>query len=260
MNTQSIILLPGWGLENQVWSPLEEKLGKHYNLYFVEWHDINTITDFKQRAAHLIEIEKLSSFFLLGCSLGSIVALEIARSFPEQVKGIVMLGGTSRFTVEAATGYTNGWPSRIVERMKSNMRRDLRKTLISFYTSMFSKNEIENGELDQFLSLRINQSQENNLESLLIGLDYLNQMDLRNDLEKISSPMLLIHGEEDKVCPKTAVDYILQQMNGNAVLKTLPGTGHLPFLSKPEKCVEWIQMFIAENSLAKGEGRGTYDK
>ncbi|HHY73278.1 MAG TPA: alpha/beta fold hydrolase [Bacillus bacterium] len=252
MKRGSIILLPGWGLNNQVWSPLQEELEKHYSLYFVDWHDIHTITDFKKRVADLIELEKLVSFFLLGCSLGSIVALEIAHSYRERAKGVVMLGGTSRFTVDPSSGYTYGWTSRIVERMKSNMRQEIRKTLVSFYTSMFSKSEIENGALDRFLSLGINQSPEENPESLLIGLDYLIQMDLRNDLHNISSPILLIHGEEDKVCPRTAADYIFQQMDGNAVLETLPFTGHLPFFTQTEECLSWIQTFVTENSLVKG--------
>lgn len=251
MNTESIILLPGWGLDQQIWSPLQSELEKQYQLYFINWQGIHKISDFKQRVSDLIAEEKLQSFFLLGCSLGSIVALDIALNYPKEVLGIILLGGTSRFTIDPENGYDSGWPARIVERMKKNIKRDRRKTLLSFYKSMFSESEITKGELEKFLSLGGYKIHEDDEESLVLGLDYLNQMDCRSELVKILSPLLLIHGEEDQVCPRTAAAYILKQLSGNTVLKTLPFTGHLPFITQTEKCNEWIQTFIAA-SLQSG--------
>lgn len=244
MSTASLIMLPGWGLDSQIWSPIKEELAAQHHLYFVDWHDIHTIADFKERVIHLLKWEKLESYFLLGSSLGSVVALEIAHTYPKQVKGVVMLGGTSRFTVDPSGDYDYGWRARIVERMKSNVKQEMKKTLTSFYTSMFSKSELEAGELARFLSLGVNRNREDNLDSLVIGLDYLIQMDLRKELKNISSPILLIHGEEDKVCPRTAVEYIFYQTKGNADLKILPNTGHLPFFTRPQECLGWIQKFI----------------
>lgn len=246
MNNQALIILPGWGLESNVWSFLQKDLSKQHELYFVDWHGIRTITEFKERVIDLIEKHRLKSYILLGCSLGSLVALEIASTYPSQVKGVIMLGGTSCFTAKPSDGYDSGWSTRIVERMKLNLGRAMRKTLLAFYTSMFSESELENRELECFLSSGTTEFWEKDIDSLLIGLDYLINMDLRNELKNILSPILLIHGEEDKICPRTAAQFNALQLKEKAALKTLPKTGHLPLFTQPEECLGYIQKFIRE--------------
>ena len=46
------------------------------------------------------------------------------------------------------------------------------------------------------------------IDSLALGLDYLIQKDLRNKLIDINIPLLMIHGEEDSICPLEAALYI----------------------------------------------------
>lgn len=80
--------------------------------------------------------------------------------------------------------------------------------------------------------------------SLLIGLDYLIQADVRKEINHIIAPMLLLHGEEDQICPLAAVEYIRSKMTYKTRLISLAHTGHIPFFTNPIQCYDSIKEFV----------------
>lgn len=81
------------------------------------------------------------------------------------------------------------------------------------------------------------------INNLQAGLSYLMEQDLRKELAKVDIPCLIIHGAEDKICPPSAAQYLLQHLP-QAQLRLLHATGHVPFITQ-EKYVkdlvmEWI--------------------
>jgi pimeloyl-[acyl-carrier protein] methyl ester esterase len=246
MEKKHLIMLPGWGMEAAVWSPLQEALADDFSLLFVEWNGIKTTSCFKERVLQLITERSPESFALAGWSLGSLVALDIASTYSAQASHLILFAGTSRFTVDEATHYENGWQRKIIERMKRQLVRDKEKTLVSFYESMFSSCEREQGELTRFLDTINKNFKGDDIDSLLIGLDYLIETDFREKVEQITSPLLMIHGEEDTICPSSASQYMVNRVGEKATLQLMPGTGHVPFFTKPQECSGWIKEFIGE--------------
>ncbi|HJV45923.1 MAG TPA: alpha/beta hydrolase [Bacillota bacterium] len=243
MKPNPILLLPGWGMEASIWFPLQRKLGSEFLFTCIEWDGISTIADFNERVEEWIR-EQHSPFILLGWSLGSLVALDIASTFPSQVSHLILFAGTSRFTIHETDLYKEGWNPRIIEKMKCKLVRDKERTLSSFYDSMFTPAEQEQGWLEQFIHLKNKHFNEDTVESLTIGLDYLIQMDFREKIQAIECPMLLIHGEEDTICPITASQYIARHAKSQVMVKSLPGVGHLPFFSRAQECVGWMKDFV----------------
>lgn len=47
----------------------------------------------------------------------------------------------------------------------------------------------------------IKEFQGDSTESLQTGLDYLMRADMRERLKDVNVPMLLLHGEQDSICP-----------------------------------------------------------
>jgi pimeloyl-[acyl-carrier protein] methyl ester esterase len=237
MNKQKhIVLIPGWGMRGTIWSPLVEQLKPSFSIDCVEWDGVETMADFKQKAVQLVEETGLSSFIPIGWSLGALIALELALSFPEKIDRLVLIGGTSRFT--KGDGYDAGWERRVVDRMKRQLVRNREQTLSSFFASLLCEQE-QDKALD-FERHFHNTDQ----QGLLVGLDYLMTVDVRFALHEITAPILLIHGEEDTICPPSASRYIFEQTRNHAVLKLLPKTGHVPFLTKTDECAQLIQSFV----------------
>ncbi|MDE3839176.1 pimeloyl-BioC--CoA transferase [Bacillus methanolicus] len=236
MNKQKhIVFIPGWGMRGTIWSSLSERLKKSFSIYYVEWDGVETIADFKQKAVQLVEENRLSTFIPIGWSLGALITLELAISIPEKIDRLVLVSGTSRFI--KGDGYDAGWERRVVERMKRQLVRNCKQTLSSFFASLFCEEEQDKVlDFDQHFH-------NTELQELLVGLDYLMTADVRFALHEISAPLLLIHGEEDTICPPAASHYIVEQTHDNAILKLLPKTAHVPFLTKTDECSRLIESF-----------------
>ncbi|MCF6094286.1 alpha/beta hydrolase [Microaerobacter geothermalis] len=247
MNKPQIIMLPGWGMEASVWGLFQDKLSKYFDLSFIEWRGVSSLTCFRERVIQQIETkieaENKSSLILLGWSLGSLVAFEIATRYPSIINRLIILGGTSRFIKDESEQYHVGWHRRMVERMKFQLQRDKQKCLSAFYQSMFSSGEQERGDHERFLRIVKEKFCGDDTTSLLVGLDYLIQIDLRDKLKLIQAPLLLIHGEDDRICPVSAVQHISGVVKGSEI-KILSGVGHVPFFTSVDECFVTIREFV----------------
>lgn len=248
MKRTPLIMLPGWGMDKYVWMLMQNTLENFFELFYVDWRGICSVSCFKDRVVQLVTTKKMSSFSLLGWSLGSLVALDIMSEYQLQVKYGILIGATSRFTTDGADGYNAGWPQKIVERMKFQLKRKKEKTLLDFYTAMFSSTEKASGFDRNFLQLVKKKFYGDEILSLSIGLDYLIQMDFREKLSVIKSPLLLIHGDQDQISPLSASEFVYKKVLKEAHFKILPGVGHMPFFTNPDKCLTYIKCFIKEGN------------
>lgn len=240
-----LIMLPGWGMKSFVWNNLNKFLSKDFELIFIEWDNILSLNEYKERVIKVIEQQQISSFSLLGWSLGSLVAQHIASDNLWNIKNLILIGGTSSFVQHKEDGYDMGWNKRIVERMKSQLYKNPQKTLYNFYNSMFSREEKLKGYNNQFLEMTEDKIENNSIDSLALGLDYLIQKDLRTKLSNITIPTLLIHGDEDSICPLAASLYI-KKIISNSNIEIINEAGHIPFFTNPSDCYSAICEFTTK--------------
>ncbi|WP_410983727.1 alpha/beta fold hydrolase [Bacillus cereus] len=231
MKQPELIFIPGWGMEKQVWDSLLPYF-QEYSVQHVEWRGVKERTDF---AGRVEEAAQGKDVILIGWSLGALAALQVCDRI--QTKGLILIGGTAKFTVDET--YECGWQLPFVERMKRSLLKRKEDTLKRFYKSMFVKQEIKDSE--QFESI-VAHFQGDSIESLQLGLDYLIEMDMRSQLKQVKMPMLLIHGEQDAICPLSAARYI--QENTNGALKVISGAGHVLCVTNFEYCANEMIQFI----------------
>jgi pimeloyl-[acyl-carrier protein] methyl ester esterase len=157
-----------------------------------------------------------------------------------------LIGCTSSFIQHKENGYNIGWNKKIVERMKSQLYKKPQETLYTFYDAMFSKKEKQKSFNNKFLQIVRNNDKNQSIDSLALGLDYLIQKDLRTNLSDITIPILLIHGEEDNICPLEGAAYIKNKtMHSN--LEIIKHAGHIPFCTNPNTCYNIISNFTIKN-------------
>jgi len=68
------------------------------------------------------------------------------------------------------------------------------------------------------------------IRALAEGLDILSAADLRAELKEVRQPVLVLHGDRDRLVPSGAAEYLRDALP-DAQLKCMPGAGHAPFLS-----------------------------
>ena len=69
------------------------------------------------------------------------------------------------------------------------------------------------------------------------------EIDIRNDLHRITQPTLILHGEADAVVP-VAEAYRLVNSLPNAKLVVLKGAGHVPTMTSPLEVAQEITNFF----------------
>lgn len=248
MNKSYLIMLPGWSMNSFVWNKIKEFLLKDFELIYIEWDNILSLDEFKERVVKTIQQKEISTFSMLGWSLGSLVAQDIACDNLWDIKHLILIGGTSSFVQHKEDNYNIGWNKRIVERMKSQLYKKPQETLYNFYEAMFSKEEKQNGYYNEFLEM-VNASLETqSIDSLALGLDYLIEKDLRKKMLNLKIPLLLIHGEEDTICPLDSAKFIKNTLEDSSI-EVLKEAGHIPFFTQPHDCYKAISDFISNNTV-----------
>lgn len=246
MSKPYLIMLPGWGMKSFVWNKINEPLSKDFELIFIEWDNILSLDAFKEKVIKVIEQKQIYTFSILGWSLGSLVALDIASDNLWNIKNLVLVGCTSSFIQHKEDRYNIGWNRKIVERMKFKLYKKPQETLYNFYDSMFSNEEKCKDYNNEFLQTVKNNAENQPINSLSLGLDYLIQKDLRTKLPHITIPILIIQGEDDNICPLEGAVYI-KTMSKNSNIEIIKEAGHIPFFTNPNACYNIISKFTAKN-------------
>ncbi|MEN1934637.1 alpha/beta fold hydrolase [Paenibacillus sp. 102] len=231
MKQPRLIFIPGWGMEKQVWDSLLPYF-QEYSVLHVEWRGVKEISEYAER---VVEAAKGQEVILIGWSLGALASLQACDRV--RAKGMILIGGTAKFTV--GENYESGWKHSFVERMKRSLIKQKDSTLNRFYKSMFAKQEIKDSEQFEGIAERF---QGDSIESLQLGLKYLIEVDMRGRLKHVKMPILLLHGEQDAICPLSAARYI--QENTNGVLKVINGAGHALCVTNFEYCANEITQFV----------------
>nr|MCX3323872.1 alpha/beta hydrolase [Bacillus paranthracis] len=132
-----------------------------------------------------------------------------------------------------------GWNTLHVERLKKNLTRKKEDTLKRFYENMFTKDELKENKRFEDMIKRF---KGDSIQSLQLGLEYLIEADMREELKEINVPILLIHGEQDVICPWSAARSMAE--NETATLKIVSEAGHALCVTNFEYCGNEIIQFV----------------
>ena len=83
--------------------------------------------------------------------------------------------------------------------------------------------------------------------TLLRGLAWLRDTDLRARLATLDLPCLLLHGAHDGLVPLAAAQALADALP-HARLAVLPGAAHAPFLSDPDWFASQVQAFCEQTA------------
>jgi len=245
-NKKTIVIFSGWGTDIEVWAPLSEKLSESHNIEIIQWDQMIDGARLFERFTTIMSQAVGNGVDVIGWSMGALAIQGICQEFSHQINRIAFIDGTSKFTVDKPSGYLNGWKKTIVKRMIENLKVDKSDVMKQFHKNLFTKEEVESGFYEK-MEKGIERTIENcSAEELARGLNYLIEQDQRKGLPYIESPVLLIHGEKDLICPVGASEYIRDQVDG-AELVIVENSGHCPFFTEPTRIANLINDFFRKD-------------
>ena len=139
---------------------------------------------------------------VIGWSMGGIVALEMARKYPDLIQRLVIISGTARFS--AGNDEPPGVSASVLRAMALGLRRTPDKVLAAYYDQVHAPQDVSATETavhSQDIALL-------DRDELRQGLDYLQQTDVRKGLNQLAVPTLVVHGREDCIVPWQAGEWL----------------------------------------------------
>lgn len=242
--------LHGWGTTARVWNGLLPYLppAEHH---FVSWAGCRTPDDYREAVWNALQLAAIGTDHqymdnsvdvrIIGWSMGGMLALETADRWRQHYQDeprisnllthVVCIGSCTTFVDESNL---QGWPRRIVERMRRQLWRDPETVLQNFYQRLWTDEEelqrIVTDYLDQSLTEVVS-----DLQSLDAGLNYLMECDLNLEvwsrLAQSELPLLWLHGEQDAICIPPAEELLVPYKPLTYI--SFPQKGHALILSDP---------------------------
>jgi pimeloyl-ACP methyl ester carboxylesterase len=231
---QPLVLIAGLGASRMFWWKQTGPLSHSYRTITLDNRGIGdssrakasfTIADMADDVAALIKALDLGPTHVLGISMGGFIAATLSVRHPEQVRKLI-LSSTS------AGGATHVKPADDIIRLFLGADDlDIEASTRLIYTAITGPNYVQNHpeELDHFV--RNNIEKPLPLETYLYQLNAINRYSdgegVKDKLDQISIPTLVIHGDQDPLVPYPNGRYLADHIQG-ARLLTYPDVGHLP--------------------------------
>jgi pimeloyl-ACP methyl ester carboxylesterase len=231
-DSQKILLMVhGAGGSSRHWQPLLDRLGEeifsialdlpgHGASSGVALDSIAEVADFLNDFLNQLGIDRPICY--VGQSLGGLIGLQFALSYPERVESLVLMATAAKITLHPdflASALSGKW--------------DL-ATLSQSFASEVPK---------QVRDLVLNEFEQTRLPKDATDFMGVSRIDLSEAIASLTMPTLILVGDDDVIIsPRKAK--LLQKQIPEAHLVTIPGAGHYLQVEQPTKVAEEIEKFL----------------
>jgi pimeloyl-[acyl-carrier protein] methyl ester esterase len=233
-----LVLLHGWGMNAEVWSPLLPALNRRFRVHRLDLpgHGASDASvccaDARDWAARLLAAAPEQAIWA-GWSLGGTLALEAAALAPERVRALALVAATPRF-VQA-----DDWPCAMAQGQFSAFQAALRvdpdKALQRFQALQCQGDPAPRQLVRQLQG--VCRHARPDADALARGLEILASEDLRSLLTRLGQPLQWLLGERDQLLPRCLAD-ALAACSPRSRVTLLADACHLPFWSHRDQLVD----------------------
>jgi abhydrolase domain-containing protein 6 len=251
-----LILVHGWMSHARFWRDTMAMLAQNYDCIAVDLYGFG-FSDKKETADYSIETQAkrvlalatslgITTFFLMGHSMGGGIVLHMAAEHPERVQKVIDVSGVvtgkltpyTRRTLVAAVrmGYffpQMWWISRVGMRHWRWYKHIYVDNAVTY-----EKDIIPLGGEDVLMSIRPGSE-----ASTYHALNAIDQVELTSQLETIRVPALVIFGENDNTVPLSEGHYAHKHIPNSQII-VYDCCGHEPMIEKPDQFVLDVRAFL----------------
>ena len=249
-NGKPLLFLHGWTMSSRVWHYQVEWFAREYQVITLDLRGHGRSGSLKGSCNFISLTQDIISFIkglhlekltLIGWSLAVSLIVRLCHSHRLPVDSLVLVDGTPCFV--SREDFPHGLPSPQVKKMLKRIASNFPRALDDFHHLLLSPKEGEGENRDTVWDLLTN---ERYLPTWEIARDFLAALaheDLRSEITTITMPTLLMHGDQDKICPVGASRYMKEHL-ACAEIAVFPGAGHAPFLTQAEDFNQRLTSFL----------------
>jgi pimeloyl-ACP methyl ester carboxylesterase len=246
-----LMLLHGFAAEGAHYAPLMRRLRPHVSRLIVP--DLpghgGSAPPSSPLVPHELRKEIVAAFdqlideptALFGNSLGGLLALDYALSRPERVRRLILCSPVGAPTSDAELSallrlfQLGGYEDALAFVDRLFVRPTILRRLVAW------------GVLRKFADPK--------LQELLLGLRPTDMIDPA-ELGALRVPTLLIWGQEDRILPRSSLEFFRRHLPAHVQIEEPPAQSHTPYLEDPRGVASRILAFLGEDPAAAGAGVG----
>lgn len=244
MYTSNLVFLHGFPFDSSAWTPQIERFQNDYYTVAEDlrghgagktgpgpWMLDHFVNDLKES----LDQRDVEKAILCGVSMGGYIALHFYMRFPERIEALVLSN------TQAAGDSNEGKDKRFATLQK------IQQEGLKDFADQFSKSVLcvktlnTNPHLQKKIEAMILQQKPENLAFILGAL--VARKDLTSELAKITCPVLVITGSEDKIISPEATEMLAKSIP-RAHFEKIEGAGHLPNLERPDEFNRILNQFL----------------
>ena len=216
---QTLLFIHGFATGPAVWQKQIQAFSKVYNI----------ITEPDQ-------IDCFDSLFVVGWSLGGWKAIEIGTQHPQKVKGLVLVSAFAKYL--KSDDYPYGTSAALLRKLERKFIANYKTGLHYFYDLVFRTKQ---------LHYLIDALPSPATDEIKRWFEKLKNEDKRETLAKLNLPVLLIHGDQDRISP-VGNSKFMQARIPQAKLCILNGVGHAPMFEASAIFNSHLRKFIESHA------------
>lgn len=238
-----VVLIMGLSFTLEMWFRVLPALASSYRVILFDNRGMGrsnvprgpySIRQMARDTTAVMDAAGVNSAHLIGASMGGIIAQELALSFPQRVRSLV-LGCTTH------GGFLSRWPdlSRRPRGLQWSKFERLERERVVIPMLYADTTPIERIEEDIHLRCQCLWSSQgffNQLAAILLWTSY-------RRLPRIRVPTLVAHGDQDRLIPAVNGRVIAKRIPG-ATFQTIENAGHVLTTDQPEVCADVMVEFL----------------
>jgi len=227
--SKNIVILHGWGSDLTKWSPFKKLLQQAgFKVYLPKLPNNKPMStdDFSLWLNQYLK--KLNKFSLIGHSFGGQIAVNYTAKYPRKVTQLILINSSA---IRNKLNFKRLFFLPFAKLGKLIFSLPLLKSLAAPAKKLLYKSAQESDYFKATLTMK---------QTMKI----ITQENQQSNLEKITTPTLILWGEQDKTTPLSQ-GKLTARLIKNSTLKIFPHATHgLPF-QKPQAVIKKILWFIS---------------
>lgn len=240
----ALVLVHGWGLNSGVWAQVQVTLAKNFTLYCVDLpgfgHSEQRVDSDIKAWAKVVSQAIEAPAVWLGWSLGGLVATQAALDYPQQVRGLITVASSPRFSDDEQ------WPGikpEVMTMFTKQLATDFALTLERFLAIQAMGSDSAKHDI-KALKAVLDERPLPQQQSLHDGLSLLNDVDLRELIKNIEQPFLRVYGRLDSLVPSKVIS-LVDELSPKSEKVIFKKASHAPFISHSDEFIAVIKDFMA---------------
>ena len=225
-----VVMIPGMMCDERIFAHQIEELSTDTDIYIA---DISKYSSIQELASDVLE-NSPPKFFLVGHSMGGIVAMEMCSQEPDRIEKLVIMDSNPKPELEETKikrepQIRNVISGNLAQVMKEEMKPN-------YLADSYKQKDILNTCMEMALTLgpEVFVRQSRALQS---------RDDQQSTLKDLDIPVLIMCGSDDKLCSLEKHE-LMHNIINDSKLEVVMDAGHMPTLEQPQKTTEVIKSWL----------------